>query len=109
LVTNIKGPSGGRNTGLDCAMGKYIAYQDSDDEWAPHHLQVMVSYLEKYSQKIDVMSANPLRKNEIDGELDLSILPAKKIDEDYLIEKGRLFDIQLRGRAITTQCMDRQS
>lgn len=55
------------------------------------------------------MSANPLRKNEIDGELGLSILPAIKIDEDYLIEKGRLFDIQLRGRAITTQCMDRKA
>ena len=26
-----KGPSGARNTGLDNASGKYIAYQDSDD------------------------------------------------------------------------------
>lgn len=113
LVNNkySKGPSGGRNTGLDYSTGKYIAYQDSDDEWAPHHLQTMVHYLEKYPEEIDLMSANPLRKNEVDGsvfnydELDLNKLPAKKVDTGYLIDKELIFDIQLRGRAITTQCM----
>lgn len=113
LVDNkySKGPSGGRNTGLDCSTGQYIAYQDSDDEWAPHHLQTMVTYLEKHPDKIDLMSANPLRKNEGDGsvfnydELDLNKLPSTKIDDGYLIDNEQLFDIQLRGRAITTQCM----
>jgi glycosyltransferase involved in cell wall biosynthesis len=113
LVDNIngKGPSGGRNTGLDYSTGKYIAYQDSDDEWAPHHLQTMVTYLEKYPNEIDLMSANPLRKNEGDGsvfnydELDLEALPSIKMDDGYLIKNDAIFDIQLRGRAITTQCM----
>jgi glycosyltransferase involved in cell wall biosynthesis len=113
LVDNkySKGPSGGRNTGLDYAQGKYIAYQDSDDEWAPHHLETMLQYLEKYPDKIDLMSANPLRKNEADGsvfnydELDLTQLNAVKLDDGYLINRDELFDIQLRGRAITTQCM----
>lgn len=106
-----KGPSGARNSGLDHCTGKYIAYQDSDDEWEPHHLAVMVRYLEKYPDVIDLMSANPLRKNEADGsvfnydELDLSTLPAKKLDDGYLIDNDKLFDIQLKGRAITTQCM----
>lgn len=108
---NSKGPSGARNTGLEYATGKYIAYQDSDDEWVSYHLEVMVRYLEKYPDKIDLMSANPLRKNEADGsifnydELDLSTLPCTQIDDGYLIEKSKLFDIQLQNRAITTQCM----
>lgn len=113
LVDNkySKGPSGARNTGLDYSRGKYIAYQDSDDEWMPYHLATMVHYLEKYSDSIDLMSANPLRKNEADGsvfnydELDLDALGAKQIEDGYLIDRNKLFDIQLRGRAITTQCM----
>ena len=57
------------------------------------------------------MSANPLRKNEADGavfnydELDLTQLDALKLDDGHLINRDKLFDIQLRGRAITTQCM----
>ena len=32
------GPAAARNTGLDAATGRYIAYLDSDDVWLPDHL-----------------------------------------------------------------------
>ena len=41
-----RGAYGARNTGLDHATGKYIAFFDSDDEWLPHHLQDCVDALE---------------------------------------------------------------
>ena len=34
-----RGAYGARNTGLDQAAGRYLAFFDSDDLWRPHHLQ----------------------------------------------------------------------
>jgi glycosyltransferase involved in cell wall biosynthesis len=108
---NSKGPSGARNTGLERASGKYIAYQDSDDEWIPSHLEIMVSYLEKYSDKIDIMSANALRKTENDGavfkydELDIEDIKESILDDAFLLNPNLVFDKQLRDHVLTTQCI----
>ena len=41
-----QGAYGARNTGLDRATGKHIAFYDSDDLWLPHHLKDCVEALE---------------------------------------------------------------
>ena len=39
IFQNNQGAYGARNTGLEQARGKYVAFFDSDDQWLPHHLQ----------------------------------------------------------------------
>ncbi len=52
-----KGVSGARNSGILISKGKYVSFLDSDDAWVPEHLEDLLYYLEKYPEKIDIISA----------------------------------------------------
>ena len=41
-----RGCAGARNTGLERARGRYVAFQDSDDEWAPQKLAAAMAALD---------------------------------------------------------------
>lgn len=39
-----------RNTGVNLALGEWIAFQDSDDEWFPEKLEKQISYASKHPE-----------------------------------------------------------
>ena len=50
-----KGAAAARNTGIKTARGKYIAFQDSDDEWLPEKLEKQMKVFENAPAKVGVV------------------------------------------------------
>jgi len=62
-----KGAAAARNTGIKAARGKYIAFQDSDDEWLPEKLEKQMKVFENAPPEAGVVYTDMQRINE-DGE-----------------------------------------
>ncbi len=50
-----RGAAAARNTGIKAARGKYIAFQDSDDEWLPEKLEKQMKVFVNAPEKVGIV------------------------------------------------------
>jgi len=90
-----RGASAARNTGIRAALGDYIAFQDSDDEWIPDKLERQISVLEHATRRIGVVYTAFWRfRNGRKERIPKSTIRTKS---------GRIHAALLRRNFVTTQ------
>lgn len=88
-----RGPAAARNSGIEASLGRYIAFQDSDDEWVPEKLAIQIETMRRASDQTGVVYGTILRKMG-DSEERLPRENAKK--------SGRVLDSLLEGNLVGT-------
>lgn len=89
-----KGANAARNTGIIIAKGKYIAFQDSDDEWLPLKLEKQIQAFEIASPNTGVVYTGFWRH---EGSLK-SYIPSPRVKQ----REGNIYNELLRGNFIGT-------
>ena len=77
------GPAIARNTGIEAATGKYIAFLDSDDIWLPDKLEKQVEFMDK--NNIDFSFHSYWMQKE-DEETKKMITTRKQVDYNDLLK-----------------------
>lgn len=83
-----KGLSAARNTGIEAARGKYIAYLDDDDLFYRNHLSTLVEFLERHPGTIAYTDANCAFQKMIDGRwitLQRQVIYSKEWNNDEIL------------------------
>jgi len=90
-----RGGAAARNTGIKAARCKYIAFQDSDDEWLPEKLEKQMNVFDKASSEVGVVYTGFWR---IEGNKK-TYIPSPQIRQ----KEGNIYRSLLGGNFITTQ------
>lgn len=108
LLSQLRpGCSVARNTGVGIAQGRYIAFQDSDDEWLPDKLAKAIAALEFTGDEVGVFYSDMLRV-QIDGTC--NDFQAPDVERNLLIAESTLdyqvFCIGIQSVVIKRECFD---
>lgn len=78
-----RGPAAARNRALQCAGGRWVAFLDSDDLWAPQKLERQIAFMEAQGAKF---SCTAYTQMDADGSpLHIGIIPPARTDYNKCI------------------------
>lgn len=102
-----KGAGVARNVGIQESIGKFIAFQDSDDEWLPENLEKHMHIFEKGSPNIGVVYSDMqrvLKDNTVKYHRSPTIAPGRLIDPTTSFYQVCMLGIQ--SAVIRRECLD---
>lgn len=106
LLSQLRpGCSVARNIGVEASRGRYIAFQDSDDEWLPDKLAKAVTALEATGPEVGVFYSDMIRVFR-DGSS--AYFPAPDVRRGVLIDERTLdyqvFCIGIQAAVVKREC-----
>lgn len=108
LLSQLRpGCSVARNIGVGIAQNRYIAFQDSDDEWLPDKLAKAVAALEDTGDEVGVFYSDMLR---VAADGTCADFKAPDVERNLLINEATLdyqvFCIGIQSVVIKRECFD---
>ena len=102
-----RGAGAARNVGIRQATGRYLAFQDSDDEWAPKKLEKQLQCMERQGSDVGVVYCDMARV-AADGTVKYYRSPT--VVPDRLVDPGRAFyqvyGLGIQSTLIRRECFD---
>jgi glycosyltransferase involved in cell wall biosynthesis len=98
-----RGPAAARNTGIGSARGRYIAFQDSDDQWVPQKLGHQVQVIEAASGRVGAVytgfwrvkngnkTYEPRRREKSEGDIHKELLRGNFLGTPTILVKRECF------------------
>ena len=83
-----EGAAVSRNKAIKTAIGKYIAFLDSDDLWVSDKLEKQIQYMEKNNVALSYTSCELI--DEQGAKLNKVIIPLEKLDYKELLKENQI-------------------
>lgn len=106
-LPNNAGAAAARNVGIRISKGRFLAFQDSDDEWLPENLAKHMSVFEQNSHKLGVVYSD-MERIRLDGTAGYHVSPA--IVSGRLVNRSTQFyqtyNLGIQSTVMKRECMD---
>lgn len=95
-----QGVSSARNLGIKNARYDYICFLDSDDEWMPNRLEILIKLIKLYPIESVYITTNYTVLT--DGSQKVNSKLIKKLDENFIIDDLFKFMLKNKGEVFNT-------